>query len=357
MTARICLVLAAVALACSARQPEPAAPARTVDLPPAAQRAPEPETVPAPARPRSPELMLADDHARRFSGRVQVARFHHARLRPEAEDIAADEARPVHAASSVYVAVDQAPERVRIVTEAHAVRLLAWVPRDELRWVVVRRDRLETRLGAADGAWVHPGLALDVEESTKTHRRVEHTSNGIAISGWLRSSSTGHVYVPIASSALPSLAVDASLAAGARVTATPGGAAIAHFEDGVSVQRVGDPIAGHQKIRYRARAHGRAELGGFELEGFVQTADVITPPRLGDVHGFGSSGGWGGSHALRVAPGTRLFDEPDGELVGIVVGEAMAYWPATIYGWMMLELPTPWGFVKLYAPPDSERPR
>jgi hypothetical protein len=296
-----------------------------------------------PSSPSSdPWRMLADDFQTQFLDRVQIARLHHARLRPEGPDLVLETPETLADTESVQVVVDENASHVRVVSEAHHARLLTWVPKDELRTVVVKRSRLNTDV------IVFPGLAVEIKASTASTRQLEARAAGVSFSGSIEKQSLGVRYRPASESEPTSLEGDASIDAGTWLLATPGGAPIALFEEAADVKRSGAPDAGHQRIVFRAFASDRRDLGGFELTGFVPVA------RLGTAGGYGSIGGlglrgWGGSHTVEIPAGTRFFDQPGGNLVGVAVKTVTGYRRAEQDGWIPLEIGTLWGFTTLYA--------
>lgn len=282
------------------------------------------------------ELVLRGAPARGVR-RAILAAHGEAWLRLDGEPTAAPGWHDVDGAELAIAEVKD--DRVRVLHEADDVRMLVWVSRGDLAPVIVREAVV------APGVVLAPGTAI-VEEGRDGDRvRVRVAADGLVVTGSVEAAAIGEMWdarAPRQARVTHVLAEQTPI----RAAAGEAGEVVATTTRSIEVRAIGPARAGWREIE-TAGEHVHAR-------GFVREDSLDAEARVGET-GFGS--GYGSSHAitLDVPAGTCLYDDVEGDVIGIVVEDRARLAYATERpGWFTLLVNSPWGLLDVPAHDEGE---
>lgn len=256
--------------------------------------------------------------------------------------------------------VVEAADRVAVVEEHDAVRLVLWLDRADLHPRVAR----DVRVGAdgrpvgeeAPGVWLPAGHPVADDGTLRLL--------GVSLEGEL----------PLADALVdevwtaepdppPPAAPDVTLLAGAALT-DERDAVLATVSGGFAGPAGAETLAradGRRRVRVRTDGDGCGPPGGYEVVGWVDEAAVVEGRRggggawcCGGVYfGWGAGSAW---PATWFDAGTLLHDTPGGAVVGVLTADrALGTGEATEDGWTAVTAWTRWGRVSLWTAPGAEQ--
>jgi len=276
-------------------------------------------------------------------GRFGVARF----------TVDGDDAMPGHDLEAGEQPGDDTPVRYRVIDAfAGQVRILAagrglllalWVPAADLRLVVTAPARLVSAPDAAagdTGVTVGPGTAVYVAERRSGAAHVRGEAGAVRFDGWLPAAQLARFY-RVADAAPPSRGM--SVPRGARILDRPGGALVAVLTEDSTVEPVGDPDGGFQRV-----IHVR---GVVRVDGYL----VLPPPRPIRTYDEPEPGldrpppSIDAAHRVELPVGTCLYGSRAGRLVGADQGAGPQYGRDQLDGWWEVSVHTEWGVGTVWA--------
>jgi hypothetical protein len=148
--------------------------------------------------------------------RARLARVGDARWSPAGEAIELDR-RELERRPELAVAMDLGAA-VRVILEDRSTRAVAWVRRDSLARVPVRR------VAVAPGLELEPGAVVELGERRGNRRRIAVATAAVRFAGWIDEAALGEVYRPERE---PEAYSDGRVAANTDVLATTAGPVIA----------------------------------------------------------------------------------------------------------------------------------
>jgi hypothetical protein len=234
-------------------------------------------------------------------------------------------------------------EHVRLMLEDDDVRLFVWVARADLAPVIAREVSL------APGVTLAPGTTFTEVARADDTVSIVVTEDQLRVEGTVPTSAIGDLWEPGASR--KEQRSSHALEAGVVIHTAPDEEApvLATTTDTIDVRALGLSFRGWREI---------VTLGPHvTVRGFVRERDAKS-----DVLGGGTSGGYGygSTHAmsLEVGAGTCLYDDVDGEVIGLVVADRTRLMREIDNGWFALMVNSPWGIldVPIRIQPGGEPP-
>lgn len=349
---RLALVAAVLVVGC---RPMPAA---TV---PAARPVLVPPRVPRAAYDVVPAELGDAGVLQRIEHRVRLRRLGTASLRADGPPLSR---APDGEVASVLPVIGETTRKIRVVTEDDHARLALWIDRADASRTVLAPVALADRDGhtpAEMGAWLEPGVALDVIERGAAWRHVEVRDEEVEVSGWLPPQVIGHVWV-----APPSAAEIAGVPretvwtpprdARPRVTLTRG--AVIRADADRHALALATTSAAGVTAALVARRGAWTEIELFRpqlrVRGLVETAAAADATDEVAMHGSGTGHGFGMSNAdiVEVPAGACLFDGVDGDVIGVQLALGARYGTRRAHdvdGWTVVFVDTAWALLDLYV--------
>jgi len=275
--------------------------------------------------------------------------------------------------ASILPVLGEQRAKIRVVIEDDHVRYALWIDRDDTWKTVTAPLQLANRDGRAArdaGVKVTPGVPLEVGAHAGNLRAVAVHDEELAIDGWAPAHLISNVWLVEKTDHTPTDlkqdtayewvppkdgAVHGKLALGAvvRTGATVAAPVVATVLVDGTVASVGKQRGSFVEVDvYRPYVH---------VHGFVETRLVAMPVAPMWAHGSGSGHGFGMSHADRidVTPGACLYDNVDGEVVGVQLEESVHLGDRSLdeAGWSMVYVDNPWAVVSLYIRDTGTDPK
>jgi hypothetical protein len=243
------------------------------------------------------------------------------------------------------------------------LRLLLYVEPEGLGWTVAEPTWLSSKpseglVRDAPGPIAFPGLILEVLEETQQWRHVAWDDGLIRAEGWLPTAALKHEFTPVpVADAVP---VTFELAPGTLLLDRPKGSVVAQVgaRESLAAERLEPAHEAHVKVR--VEVEGSSPTGErrilYQVIGYVPEAALGA--RAGQV-GMGSGGPSieGGSERFEVPRGTRFYDRPEGNVIGVALGPVFlgegsisGAKPPTQSGraWRAVVADTPWSAIELW---------
>ena len=267
-------------------------------------------------------------------------------------------------AASVLPVLGESARKIQVVSDDDNARLALWIDRGDAMRTVLAPVALADHGGRTTptaGAWIEPGIALDVVERAGPWREVHLQDEQLAVDGWLPPSLIGHVWV--ASASQPAVANLAKVTVwtpprDARPLVRLAKGAVIRAETDARSRVVATTIADDVIGAVVARRGALTEVELFRpqlrVRGVVATASVLATTDDLSTHGSGSGHGFGMSHAdrIEVPAGACLFDGIDGEVVGVQLAPSTrlgALRKRDADGWSLVFVDSPWALLELYV--------
>jgi hypothetical protein len=234
-------------------------------------------------------------------------------------------------------------EHVRLMLEDDDVRLFVWVARADLAPVIAHEVSL------APGVVLAPGTTYTEVARADDEVSILVTEDQLRVQGVVPTSAIGDLWEPVPERAEQRRSH--ALEAGVEIHAAPDEEAplLATTTDTIDVRALGLSFRGWREI---------VTLGPHvTVRGFVRERDAKSG--VFDV-GTGGGYGYGSTHALslEVGAGTCLYDDVDGEVIGLVVADRTRLMREIDGGWFALMVNSPWGIldVPIHTQPGGEPP-
>jgi hypothetical protein len=259
------------------------------------------------------------------------------------------------------IVIDATADQARIVTGKQELRILIWVPFNDLFSVPVRIVALRTTAKApepaddASAVLVYPGFRFTSVDQRGDAFGVHYKGPLAQFSGFVPRDAFGVVFEPREPDSPPpgkysrarsnATIVDRP---NGRVIATLRGAHPPYFEHDVYV--VGEPQRGFSPIMLLSPpSHHSPEVGRYLIRGWVRSADL-------GVEAMGATGYASGgipdsqrSRRVTIAAGTPLRRVPSGPIIGVAVESGTHAADPAPGGGYWVDVYCPWGALRVYV--------
>jgi hypothetical protein len=265
-------------------------------------------------------------------------------------------------ANYVLPVINETEAQIQVVVEDDHVRLALWVDRIDTWSTVIGAVQLSERDGHADqltGVWLEPGATIASHDLVDKRREIEVVDPALEIRGWVPAAFVGHVWLADRGD-VPRLVLEETpwqppedhrvhgrVALGALIRSAPAAKApvIAKTTEEVfaTIGRAYDGFTEIELHRPQLRVHGYVD---------AHHVDHALEAPLG--HGSGRGHGFGISHSdrIEVPAGTCLFDEANGEVVGVQIEPSirLGQLRGPVVGWAMVYVENPFSIAaQLYV--------
>lgn len=233
------------------------------------------------------------------------------------------------------VAVETQADRVRIVAETGGVRYAAYVGMAALREVATTSARLEPSEGAPkppSGITLAPGFVGDWGETRSGRRFLNFADEQVRFRGSVKASTVGRVFEP---KPLPAPNTKRFVPARTPIVDVPGGRSFASTGPADDREGVLASSSIPVVVREERDGHARVVIGTphYRVEGWVPIAALTDWGGLGGLGLSGMGAGLFSGPPVTLDEGTRLFAEPNGPQVGVVIIELRAPLREAKDGW------------------------
>lgn len=320
-----------------------------------------PTPAPEPAPPPAPSVVLIETADASVSDRTPALSIPPvaALLRDGFEQRFAERALPHDRSgqNKPHVVVDKGPGKARIIFDEATERLLFWVEDSGLLETpasVTPLTRNPAKPGPKERVLVGPGAFLTRLRDQAGFVRVSASDQTVAAEGWLPASAIARTYVP---ATVPAVSGNQrwALARGANLLERPGGPALAKLLDTAPPQVTVDGIS-TGPAWFVEVAYGSSSLS---VRGFVPKSALSEPQSMGwGRKGFGYAAHQDPpSEILTFSTGTCLYDEPWGEVIGVLrlpVSKSVHIETGATSAWRLLDFPRTGA--KAWAPREGAQP-
>lgn len=244
------------------------------------------------------------------------------------------------------VAVVEPLEDVGVLWEQNGLRLVAWVPREDLPTVSVETDWFG---GArAGGIRLPAGLEVDVVDTVEGRVRVQVDNGVLSVDAWAREAQVDHWWIDERPG--PWTAEDGdpvALAGGIDLVDGPDGEGVANLMDERQLAWRVEQDGPWSRVQFRA--------AGWPVDAWVHEDDTSATGLFGT--GYGTS--WCSGHGSFVDPfpnvraEATLFATPGGEAVGRTLRATRLELQGSPGGWREVWLATPFGETSVWVSPDD----
>jgi hypothetical protein len=257
--------------------------------------------------------------------------------------------------------------RIEVVAEADHARVALWIARDDTWRVIGVPIALADPAGAALPIRVVRGAPVDVLDAAGARVRIH--DDGLRVIGNVPATVIANVWLAAPGDPPPQL--DATMQHGWSPSLDPGRSYVqlqigseirARPERDAPVLATAEAVDVLGAIVGDAGAFREVEIARpyATVRGFVWAAVATPTTMLPHTHGFGGGFGFGSSHSDRidVPAGACLYDQIDGEVVGVQSE------PSTRLGtkrversaWSLVHVSTAWSTASLYVRDTSDDP-
>jgi hypothetical protein len=231
-----------------------------------------------------------------------------------------------HSEAGPRVVVASEPSRARVVIDTDQYRVLAWIPSLDLHEVALEPIQLSSgaekvapplsAIATQPGVVVGPGIVLERRSTKGSWVEVTASNGRLRGFGWMPVDRIGRVFKLVEPPRVDVAGDPWNILPGATLRAKAGGAKVGEVLDAPF-----DPVVVVSEVR-RAGKHAQVfyQRGHMAVNGFVDVSK-LRPLEPGPDVGWGVGMGPGAkkpSEALTFSPGTCLYDQPDGEVIGVL---------------------------------------
>lgn len=242
--------------------------------------------------------------------------------------------------------VTELPSGARLLLYVHPDDAVPTVSAPTLLSEAPSHDATEAGIGPI----AYPGLALHILESTDRHAHVEWNDGTLRAEGWLLRSSLARVFRSVTVPEIPQKAFELGKDSG--ILTAPRGEVIAQMlgTHPLAAEILEPAKSGYVKLLARAERTTslREHRIAYEIRGFVPEA-ALGASMSNTESGAAALPSRATAETGRVAHGTRLYDQPNGSVVGVAVGEMSArFGESRPNGWQSLLVSTAWSNVTVW---------
>ncbi|MDQ3365921.1 MAG: hypothetical protein M3680_10890 [Myxococcota bacterium] len=312
----------------------------------------------------------------RIRHRVRLRRITNASPRPGVPmDVVIARQHDPQDVDRILPVLGESTSQIRVVIEDDDARLALWVDRADTWQTVLVPIQLADSQGRAavgSGAWLTAGAAIDVAADVpgdrRDRRRVQLRDDAITVAGTVPAAVVGNVWLaddddpeppqlartsiesfrpPVDDRPLTRFAPHTAIRAAPRADAP----VIAVVE---SAELVGSLISRETWAEVEViRRHAR-------IRGHVLATELVATTGDLQLGGTGSGSGFGMSHSHRVEvpTGTCLFEQPEGEVIGVQLAPSTRHGErkSAREGWSKVYVDTGWAVAALYLRATGEDP-